>query len=556
MRLGLGFIVGVVAIVTACDAPGLGKSDVATGGTIVIAAAGEPDVLFPPAALSMEARQATELMYEYLADVGPDLNTSGDVGFVKELASSWRWSPDSLAIFFQIDPRAKWHDGVRVTADDVRFTYDVYSDSVVGAQVADDIRDIDSVTVTSRDTVAFWFSRRSPHQFFDAAAKMLILPKHLLGRVRHDSLGAAFARGKPIGSGRFRFGGWDRGSKLEVTAVEDHHRGRPGPDRIIWTITPEYETAVTRLLGGEADVFAGLRQETLDQKAIPQSFIVVTLPGMDYVFLQLNMRDPKTKSAPHALFASRDVRRAITMALDRPTMVKSLLGPLGTTSIGPAVRALPTTDTMLTQIPFDPAGAGRILDSLGWRRIGNDSIRSKNGKRLAFTAIVPSSSLSRVKLSVLMQEQFRIAGIEMKVEKMDYAAFSASQREHDFDAAFAAWHLGSSPGAVRTTWTSEAADKDGLNYGGYRNPVFDALVDSGLAATTLPISREYLRRANQLIVDDAPAVWLYEPKTVLGIHKRIKTTPMRANAWWLDMGSWKIPAVERLPRDAAVPPRQ
>ncbi len=520
------------------------------GGTIIIAATSDPDALFPPATLNIEARQATELIYEYLADVGPAMNTIGDAGFVKELASHWKWAGDSLSIAFTIDPAARWHDDVPVLASDVVFSHAIYTDSAVGAADASDLADIDSVTARDSLTVVFWFSKRTPHQFFDAAAKMLILPKHLLGALPVDSLRAVSARMNPTGSGRYMFERWDHGTRLELRAVPRHHRGRPGPDRIVWTITPEYQSAVTRLVGGEADVLSNLRPETISALAGKSRFNIVTLPGMDYAFLQFNLRDPANPARPHALFSSRALRRALTMALDRKAMVQSLFDTLATVSIGPAVRALPTTDTSLKQIPHDPPGAGRLLDSLGWKRSTPTAIRVKNGKPLSFTLIVPVSSASRMKIAVLIQEALRQAGVGMQIETMDYPALVTRQNARNFEATLGAWHLGSSPGAIRVTWTSQATSKSGMNYGSYRNPRFDALVDSALESSSLASSRDYFRRANQEIVDDAPAIWLYEPKTVLAIDRRIRTTPMRPNAWWLDIGSWSIPPSERLPRDA------
>ena len=146
-----------------------------------------------------------------------------------------------------------------------------------------------------------------------------------------------------------------------------------------------------------------------------------------------------------------------------------------------------------------------------------------------------------MRMSVLIQEQLRAAGVDVVVEQMDFAAFSARQAARDFDAALASWTLGSSPEAVRATWTSRAADEAGLNYGGYRNPAFDRLVDSALAAPTVAESRRLFREANQVIIDDAPAIWLYEPRSVLAVQRRISTTPMRPNAWWLGVSKWSAP---------------
>ena len=549
MKLIARCLLPIVVVAAACTNSDRTGDSSRSAGTIVIATTSEPDALFPPAALTMEARQATELIYEYLADVGPAMNTIGDAGFVKEIASSWEWSPDSTQISFTINPEARWQDGQRVTSRDVAFSYSVYKDPVVASGLESDLGDIDSVSTPDSATAVFSFRRRTPHQFFDAAALMLILPEHLLGKISRSALREVAERGQPVGSGRFRLASWVKGSHFELDAVKQHYRGRANPDRLIWTVTPEYQSAVTRLLGGDADVFANVRQETIPELA-KKKFNVVSLPGMDYVFMQFNLRNSSGKN-PNNIFGSRDVRRAITMALDRKSMVKNLFDTLASVGIGPTVRAFPSTDTSIAQIPFDRSGAERLLDSLGWRRPAPGRIRTRGAVPLRFSLIVPVSSLSRIRIAVMIQEQLRRIGVDMRVEQMDYSAFSERQASRSFDAALSSWHLGSTPGGVKETWTTSATKKGGLNFGAYSNPVFDNLVDSALSARSLGSEREYFRRAYQTIVNDAPAVWLYEPRSVMAIHKRIHTTPMRPNSWWLDIGSWRIPPSERIQRDKA-----
>src|SRR5215207_6753309 len=93
------------------------------GGTLVIATAGDANTLFPPLAATTTAVAATELIFDVLADVGPQLNTIGDAQFRPRLADTWQWFNDSLAIAFHINPKAKWHDGSPVRAGDIRFTF-------------------------------------------------------------------------------------------------------------------------------------------------------------------------------------------------------------------------------------------------------------------------------------------------------------------------------------------------------------------------------------------------------------------------------------------------
>lgn len=276
----------------------------------------------------------------------------------------------------------------------------------------------------------------------------------------------------PVGSGKFRLVRWNKGSHFELGAVNDHYRGRAHLDRLIWTVTPEYQSAVARLLGGSADLFENVRKETVPQLTPSGKYKLVSLPGMDYVFMRFNLRDPSGSGAPHPLFESRELRRAVTMTIDRRALVRNLFDTLADVGIGPTVRAFPSTDTAVTPIPFDPVASARLLDSLGWKMPAQARVRVKNGRPLRFTLLVPVSSLSRMRIAVLIQEELRRQGIDMRIEEMDLSAFNARQEERSFDAALGGWHLGSSPDGVRETWTSEAAGKGGLNYGSYGNSEF------------------------------------------------------------------------------------
>jgi peptide/nickel transport system substrate-binding protein len=527
-------------VVVACQ--GKRRTVAPVAGTVVIESAGEPNSLFPPAVTTLEGRQVTELVYEYLADVGPGMNTLGDAGFERQLAKSWGWSPDSMSISFSVDPAARWHDGYRVSAQDVAFTYAVYSDPRVGSPAAEDIAEIDSVVARDSLTAVFWFKRRTPHQFYDAAAQMLIIPAHLFEKASRDSLTAIAASMKPVGSGRYRFTRWDHGSRVEVEATPSHYRGTAGISRLIWLVAADYQTGVTRLIAGDIDVFPSLRSETLPRVLDSDNLELRTLPGMDYAFMAFNIRKQ--------LFSSRNVRRAITMAIDRAAIVRNLFDTLASVPVGPTVRAFPSTDTTIRQLPYDLEAAKRLLDSAGWHERGQDGIRVRNGIPFRFHLLVPTSSQARMRASVLLQAQLRRAGIDVMIDQMDNNAVGERQSRHDFDAVLGAWHLGSSPSAVKSSWSSSALGKSGLNYGSYSNPDFDALVDSAMSVSDTAISRRYYTEAYQVIVDDAPAVWLYEPKTLLAVQRRLKITSMRPTAWWSDIARWKIDPGLALSRDS------
>jgi ABC-type transport system substrate-binding protein len=238
------------------------------------------------------------------------------------------------------------------------------------------------------------------------------------------------------------------------------------------------------------------------------------------------------------------------MELDRQAMVNNVFDTLAAVSIGPTLRILPTTSAELRQIPFDTLAAGRILDSLGWKRRTTDGVRIRGGKPLSFRLLVPTSSSARMRFAVLIQSQLQRAGITVMLEQVDFNAFEARQTARDFDAALGAWHSGPDPSAVAEAWTAAASKRNGgRNYSSYENPAVDLFVDSALAARGLAEEKRLYTRVYQTIIDDAPAVWLYEPKSVIGIHKRVRTAGMRPDAWWAGIGEWWIPQREKIARD-------
>jgi len=506
----------------------------------------DPGTLFPPFGITAQAKQITEQLYDYLADVGPDLNTRNEKGFRSALADRWHWSRDSLTLAFHLNPRAKWHDGRGVTARDVQFTFALNKNPALAGRLSTELANIDSVTVSDPLTALFWFHARSPTQFLDAAAQMLILPAHQLERIPVDSLRERVL--SPIGTGRFRLRKWDKGASVEIVADTSNYRGRAMLDRVIWRVSPDFPTAVTKLFAGEADLFDTLRPENLRQLARARSLGTITLPGMDYAFLRFNLRDPASKDRPHPLFGDRELRRAIALSINRTTLVRSVLDTFAMVPVGPIVRAYPTTDPRGSQLPFDSARASRTLDSLGWIRRGPDGLRAKNGRGLAFALIIPNGSLTRIRMGPLLQEQLRRMGIRVELEQLETTTESDREAHGAFDAALSSWIMASSPDGMRDAWTTHGIGNSGVNYSSYSNPRFDALLDTALSADSTT-AREKFTRAFAVINDDAPAVWLYEPRKIIGVHRRIRTTKMRPDAWWFDLADWYIPPVERLLRD-------
>ena len=542
-------------LLAACDprAPRDGAADGDTGGTLVISVPTDPGMLLPPFVVTIQGKEVSDLLYDRLVEIGPELGTFGDAGFLPRLAERWTWGADSLSVAFHLDPRARWHDGRPVRAEDVRFTFALATDTTAGASNSSQLSAIDSVSTPDSLTAVFWFARRYPEQFFDATFHTPILPAHQLRDLPRATLMSSEAARNPVGSGPYRIARYLPGQVMELVADSAYYRGRAKLDRVLISISPDPTTAATRLFAGEADVFEALRPDQMAEMAKHEELRVAVVPGMGYTFLQLNLRDPANPSRPHPLFGERELRRALTRAVNRPALVQNVWDSLASVGLGPFTRLQASADTTIAQLPYDVAAAAHTLDSLGWRDTNADGVRERGGVPLAFRILVPSSSMVRQRAAVVLQEQLAQVGARVAVERLDMNATMTQVSQRRFDTFVGTWITDPGPAGVRETWGGASARrKGGLNFGAYESAVFDAAVDSGLAARDLAERRRMFRRAYETIVQDAPAIWLFEPKSVMGVHRRYSAPPLRAWGWWTDIPEWSVPADRRIDRDRAV----
>jgi peptide/nickel transport system substrate-binding protein len=524
------------------------------GGTVIITVAGDPSTLFPPLASSTQAQAVVRVLYDRLAEIGPSLNTIGDAGFTPRLARSWSWSPDSMQLTFTLDPRARWHDGVLVRARDVRFGFQVATDPAVASVQAPFLENVDSVSVADSLTAVIWFKRRKPSQFFDVAYNLDVLPAHHLDSIPLARLATHELTRAPIGTGRFRFARWERGAALELVADTSNYRGRARLDRVIWKVAPDFAAATITLFSGEADFLESLRPENVSELARTSTLRLLPYDGLNYTFLGFNLRargsGPSTARPPHPIFGDVAVRRALSMAVDRQRVVTNVFDSLARVAIGPAPRALFPDTAALRPLPYDVTRARAMLDSLGWTDADNDGVREKNGQSLAFDILVPTSSETRRRFAVLLQEQLKAVGARVTVDALELNTVIARATARDFDAYMGGWSPTPGLAGIPSVWGSRSArTAGGQNWQSYESAEFDTQVKRALESFDRSRSTSAWVAAYQQILDDAPSIWLAEARTVAGVHRRVRVTGVRADQWYAGLADWTIDPKERLPRD-------
>ena len=532
-----------LAAAAGCSSPEAkeGDDNRAAATTLTMVSAADADALLPPLVSTTQGKQVVDQLFDRLAEPVSPVETVGDGGFRPQLANGWSWSPDSLSIAFAINPKARWHDGTPVRAGDVRFSFVLYTDPVVASPQRDVFEGIDSVTVRDSLTAVVWWHARHPEQFFQLAYNLLVMPEHLLASIARDSLGSSAFADRPVGSGRYRFERWARQQALVLTADRANYRGAPQVQRLIWVVAPDPAAANLRLLAGEADVLESVRGDAYVQARQSSRVHTVEYPSLDYGYLLFNY-DRAVSGVPR-LFADRTVRVALTQAVDREAVVANALDSLGRVAMGPFTHATAGADTTLQQLAFDTAAAAQALEAQGWRR-GADGLRRKGGRALTFDLLFPSTSSTRQRMAVLLQEQFKRIGVTTTITAVEPAVFGARLEEGNFDAALNVWRTDPSPATIRQVWGSPRGGSSGANIGAnfsrYRNATFDARIDSAAREFNPATRRALFRRAWQTIVDDAAAVWLYEPRNVAAVNRRVTPTDLRGDAWWASLSAWRV----------------
>ena len=519
------------------------------GGTLTVALPVEPGTLMPLLIRSAGEKEVVDQLFDGLADIGPNLNTLGDSGWTPRLAESWQWAADSMSITFKLHPRARWHDGQRVSAHDVRFSFDLIKDPRVGARATGAVVDVDSVSVPDSSTAIFWFSRRSPEQFYHVAYNVVPVPEHLLRDMdRTNVAGHPYSR-SPVGSGSFKFKRWEARTLVEVVADSSNYLGRPRLDRVIWLLNPDITAALVNVLAGDIDVLEIVTPEGMSRIAAQTAIVAVPYANPNYGYLGFNTRDQRNPERPHPLFGDRHLRRALAMAVDRQAMLKNVYDTLAWPGAGPLSRLTSTADSTLPTIQFDSAGADRLLDSLGWRDQNGDGVREKGGRPLRFGIMTPASSAGRRRYAELIQAQLKPHGVQVDVDLAEFSVFTSRMFASKFDAILNSWLSEPSPSSIRDQWHTMPVGQRASNLQLYSNQAVDVAIDSALIEPDAARSRAHYRKAYQAIIDDVPSVWLYENRYFMAMNSRVQSVFSGSLPWWRHLREWSIPAARRLPRD-------
>ncbi len=427
-----------------------------------------------------------------------------DLKVVPDLAERWDVSDDGRVYTFHLRKDAKFHDGKPVTAEDVRWSLERVADpntlspvaeqylsDIVGvsAKLAGQESSISGLQVVDQHTIRITIDE--PKSYF--LAKLTYPTAFILDQKNVEGDGDEWLR-QPNGTGPFKLAEYEIGEVLRLVRNEYYHLGPPNLDEVEFILAGGnamimYENDEIHLTGvGLADLERVLDPSELlnaELKAAPSSF------GVSYIGLNVDMPpldDP--------LF-----RQALSMAIDRDTIAVAVLDGLripATTIIPPG---FPSYSTDVQGYGYDPE---RALEVLKLSKYGNDL---DNLPRITLSISGSFGADVPLDLEVILQSWQEVLGVEVEIQQTEWATFLQdlqARRYHMFT-------LG---------WSADYADPENFldilfhsgsenNHTNYSSPQVDDLLEQARVEPDQETRFELYNRIEQMILDDAPWVLLW-----------------------------------------------
>jgi peptide/nickel transport system substrate-binding protein len=284
------------------------------------------------------------------------------------LAERWQVLDGGRTWKFDLRKGVRFHNGAELTAEDVRFTFAAIAKEGSANSLAPEFRQIKSMEVENPHTLTVHFEKpfvvfgNKVNQALFASCAFIQSKKHL------ETAGEQGAERQPIGTGPWKFVEHVRGDRIVYEAVENHWRATPHWKRLVFVKVPEPATRMAMLRAGSVDVIE-IGGEYVDElKKV--NVRTITMPNVAWVYIILGGQwptkqtyDPKVPWAQPDAERAKKVRLALNLAVDKPAIMKQVLGGLGTV-LGSwlAYPADPwATDALKKSIPYDPARAKQLL---------------------------------------------------------------------------------------------------------------------------------------------------------------------------------------------------
>ena len=408
--------------------------------------------------------------------------------FVPELATSWEYKDDTHLVF-HLDPRAKFNDGSPLTADDVKFTFDMAMKSYVASALAGLV----STRVVDAHTVELEIEKYN-NEFIASVASvpLSIQSKHAYESGVKDPY--------YVGSGPYMFDSWVQGEYCRVKKNPNYWRDDPGiSDTITFRPIIEDSSRVIALQNGEIDVCINPPINELSFLKDDKNITVFERAGSRLFYFAFNV-----SKAP---WDNKTLRQAVACAIDRDSVLQVAVDGKGTPQTTILNRGLWGFYDEMPGFKYDVDRAKKLMAEAGYPNGG-----------LKTTLLIANSS-PYTNIAQVIQANLKVIGIDVEIQMVDDATLKSTCKAGDQDLFLWRWNEDSK---VDFVYRDLFYTGSGSNYHHYSNSRADELTD--LVATEKDQDKRMKDgiELQELLVDDCPQVPLYIANLVIAYNKNLK----------------------------------
>jgi peptide/nickel transport system substrate-binding protein len=508
------------------------NGDKADGDWVIANMSAEMSTLNPYTSSDAYSTLIQNAVFDSLLEVHPET-----LEFGPKLATDWESSEDHLVYRFTLRTDAVFHDGVPLTAKDVKFSFDTALDPTVDApHMRNYLQDIESVDIIDETTVEF----RMKQPYFRhllVLGLIDIIPAHIYGE---GNFNQHPNNRRPIGSGPYKFSSWETGQQVELIRNEDYWGEKPALHRRIYRIISNPDAALQVLQQGNMD-YMPLTPEQWQRRAstprFEEQFHKLQYSAASYSYIGWNARRP--------LFEDKRVRRALTMLLDRESIRDEIYYGLAVITSGSFFVEEPEYNQDIEPWPYDPEAAKALLAEAGWTDSTGNGRLDKDGREFSFEFMLTNDNPIAEMIATLFQESLQTVGIRMNIRQLEWQAFLQDVKSHNYDASILAWRLAPYPDPYQL-WHSSQAVVNGSNAVGFINEEADRIIEEA----RLEFDREkriaMYHRFHEILHEEQPYTFLFSPKALAAVDNRfrgIKTYPfgLELNEWWVPADLQRYP---------------
>jgi len=447
----------------------------------------------------LDLRLGTDAQSEHIGSLIFDSLVHKDEHFNLQpwLAESWEQN-DPVTWTFHIRHGVHFHNGQLLTAADVAWTLDSMRNGTLLTAKAGNFATLDHTEVTGDYTVVLHLKRPDAALLFNLGDGSIgIVPR-----------GSGDMRAHPIGTGPFRFVSQVPDKEVILERNLGWWQTPPTIHTIRFAVVPDDITRALELQKGSADAeINALTADMVEALRKNPNLVVQTGPGTGLSYINFNTTDP--------LLRDRRVRQAIQCAIDRPLIIRTLWRGQAqlANSILPAGHwAYSDASTSAACSSYDPERAKQLLDAAGFPAHGN-------GIRMRITMKTSTDETMRL-LAAIVQQQLRMAGIELDLRSSEFASFYSDVTRGSFQMYPLRWIGGNEdPDIFRYAYSTSSFPPHGANRGRYTNPQMDALISAAGEESDQSARRATYAQVQQLLAEDLPTIDLWYLDTVV-IHSR------------------------------------